>query len=276
MRRGRSLPSLRAAAVALGAGGALVIGGCVGLGAPSASAQPLVASAQAKGHATAPGQLKKSASAAGARVAAASTTTAPSGSSVVVTRPASATATTKKVHGASSGSITRTVKGHGAAKGGGAKSAKAQGNSAPSGRAVGHPSAPAPAPVPASVPPANTRATVPAPPPRPGPARTAAPTLVTAAALPGPGRLLGPIGAALAGPGGTFPLAGHELSRLPGFVLHGGWAQDSLQATARLRLPLGFLLAAAVFVLVQGLIDRRDPKVVRAPEHQSDDSVGFG
>jgi hypothetical protein len=95
--------------------------------------------------------------------------------------------------------------------------------------------------------------------------------------LPTPGRGFGVLGGVALTPGGLlpFPLNEHEFARLPGFFLHGGWADESLRATSKLRLPLSFLFAATIFILVQALIDRRDPKVVRAPEHQTDDSVGF-
>jgi hypothetical protein len=41
-------------------------------------------------------------------------------------------------------------------------------------------------------------------------------------------------------------------------------------------LVVAFALAGVAFVVVQALGDRRDPKVAGAPEHASDDSVGFG
>lgn len=49
----------------------------------------------------------------------------------------------------------------------------------------------------------------------------------------------------------------------------------SLQAETRLRVPIMFFLVVALFMAIQALIDRRDPKVVEAPEHSMDDSVGF-
>ena len=49
----------------------------------------------------------------------------------------------------------------------------------------------------------------------------------------------------------------------------------SLRAETRLRVPILFFLVVALFMAIQALIDRRDPKVVEAPEHSMDDSVGF-
>lgn len=84
-------------------------------------------------------------------------------------------------------------------------------------------------------------------------------------------------------PAWAVPDLGHSISStLPGLLggvglpLTGlGWKAFASHAAARLRLPVGFVLIAVVFVLVQALVDRRDPKVVAAPEHASDDSVGF-
>jgi hypothetical protein len=62
---------------------------------------------------------------------------------------------------------------------------------------------------------------------------------------------------------------------LPLDFLGTGWAGESLQAATRLKVPIALLLAVGLFFLVQSLIDRRDPKVSRAPEHPRDDSVEF-
>lgn len=49
----------------------------------------------------------------------------------------------------------------------------------------------------------------------------------------------------------------------------------SLQAAVDLRIPMLFGAAVLLFVLLQALVDRRDPKVARAPERGDDDTVGF-
>ncbi len=53
------------------------------------------------------------------------------------------------------------------------------------------------------------------------------------------------------------------------------WPGGSLKATAKQKLPIALLLAVGIFMLIQSLVDRRDPKVWRAPEHQQEDSVSF-
>jgi hypothetical protein len=55
----------------------------------------------------------------------------------------------------------------------------------------------------------------------------------------------------------------------------GGWQGISLQAATSLRIPILFGAAVLLFVLLQALVDRRDPKMTRAPERGEDDSVGF-
>jgi hypothetical protein len=55
----------------------------------------------------------------------------------------------------------------------------------------------------------------------------------------------------------------------------GGWQGVSLQAATNLRIPILFGAAVLLFVLLQALVDRRDPKMSRAPERGEDDSVGF-
>lgn len=42
-----------------------------------------------------------------------------------------------------------------------------------------------------------------------------------------------------------------------------------------LRVPIAFGVAAAAFLLMQAFIDWRDPKLSRAPQRGSDDTVGF-
>ena len=55
----------------------------------------------------------------------------------------------------------------------------------------------------------------------------------------------------------------------------GGWQGVSLKAATNLRIPIFFGAAVLLFVLLQALVDRRDPKMTRAPERGQDDSVGF-
>ena len=55
----------------------------------------------------------------------------------------------------------------------------------------------------------------------------------------------------------------------------GGWQGISLQAATSLRIPILFGAAVLLFVLLQALVDRRDPKMTRAPERGEDDSMGF-
>jgi hypothetical protein len=54
------------------------------------------------------------------------------------------------------------------------------------------------------------------------------------------------------------------------------WPGASLKAATKLSIPILLGVLVAVFVVLQGLIDRRDPKLTRAPERGEDDSVGFG
>jgi hypothetical protein len=61
----------------------------------------------------------------------------------------------------------------------------------------------------------------------------------------------------------------------PMVLARGGWKGLSLQAATNLKVPIVFGVAVALFVLGQALIDRRDPKLSRAPERNVDDTVGF-
>lgn len=61
----------------------------------------------------------------------------------------------------------------------------------------------------------------------------------------------------------------------PMVLANGGWKGLSLKAATNLKVPILFGLAVALFVLIQALIDRRDPKVSRAPERGDDETVGF-
>jgi hypothetical protein len=55
----------------------------------------------------------------------------------------------------------------------------------------------------------------------------------------------------------------------------GRWEGASLQAATSLSVPLALGGVVLVFVVVQWLIDRRDPKFVEAPARKEDDSIGF-
>ncbi len=48
-----------------------------------------------------------------------------------------------------------------------------------------------------------------------------------------------------------------------------------MRAARRLAVPILFGAGILVFLLVQALIDRRDPRLTRAPARDDDDSVGF-
>jgi hypothetical protein len=61
----------------------------------------------------------------------------------------------------------------------------------------------------------------------------------------------------------------------PMTLANGGWKGVSLRAATNLKVPILFGVVVALFVLVQALIDRRDPKMSRAPERNDDDTVGF-
>ena len=61
----------------------------------------------------------------------------------------------------------------------------------------------------------------------------------------------------------------------PMILSSGGWQGVSLQAAVDLRIPILFGAAVLLFVLLQALVDRRDPKVSQAPERGDDDTVGF-
>jgi len=55
----------------------------------------------------------------------------------------------------------------------------------------------------------------------------------------------------------------------------GLWSGGDLQTTTNLEIPLTFGGLLVIFVLVQWLIDHRDPRFVEAPVRKEDDSLGF-
>jgi len=58
-------------------------------------------------------------------------------------------------------------------------------------------------------------------------------------------------------------------------LANAGWQGISLRAATDLEVPILFGLFVALFVLVQALVDRRDPKLSRAPERGDEETVGF-
>jgi hypothetical protein len=72
----------------------------------------------------------------------------------------------------------------------------------------------------------------------------------------------------------SIPAAANGLNE-PMIVAGGGWAGVSMKAATNLRVPIAFALVVALFILVQALIDRRDPKLSRAPERGDEDSARF-
>ena len=131
------------------------------------------------------------------------------------------------------------------------------------------------APAPAQVSPAILTVQTPAPAPAPQtPSVSAAGSLL-------PGRVLtvsAPRTRALPSRSAQPTAASPDASLIqnePMVLASGGWQGASLQAALDLRIPILFGAAVLLFVLLQALIDRRDPKVSRAPERGDDDTIGF-
>ena len=74
---------------------------------------------------------------------------------------------------------------------------------------------------------------------------------------------------------GTPPVHGPSVLDEPVQLATAGWQGVSLQAASNLRIPILFGAAVLLFVLLQALVDRRDPKMSHAPERGDDDTVGF-
>lgn len=53
------------------------------------------------------------------------------------------------------------------------------------------------------------------------------------------------------------------------------WDGGSMDASTSQRVPFALGGLILIFVLVQWLIDRRDPKLVEAPARRHEDSIGF-
>ena len=73
----------------------------------------------------------------------------------------------------------------------------------------------------------------------------------------------------------TIPLGERQVGGQPAVSAGGLWEGSSLQAATRLSVPIALGALVVVFVVVQWLIDRRDPKFVEAPARKDDDSIGF-
>ncbi|MBV9661915.1 MAG: hypothetical protein JO337_12235 [Acidimicrobiales bacterium] len=84
--------------------------------------------------------------------------------------------------------------------------------------------------------------------------------------------------AAITAPGPTPP-ASRLLPRKgldePMVASGGPWHGPSLKTAGGLGVPIAIGASVAAFVLAQALIDRRDPKMSRAPQRSRDDTVGF-
>jgi hypothetical protein len=74
--------------------------------------------------------------------------------------------------------------------------------------------------------------------------------------------------------GASAPTVGGVFDE-PMVIANGGWKGLSLRAATNLKVPILFAFVVALFVLGQALIDRRDPKMSRAPERNDEDTVGF-
>jgi hypothetical protein len=70
--------------------------------------------------------------------------------------------------------------------------------------------------------------------------------------------------------------AGERQVASPGVVSPGAlWFGGRLRAATSASVPLALGVLVVVFIGLQWLIDRRDPKFVEAPARKDDDSVGF-
>jgi hypothetical protein len=73
----------------------------------------------------------------------------------------------------------------------------------------------------------------------------------------------------------TIPLGERLVGSQPVIALGQGWAGGTLAADITITVPVALGGAALVFIVLQWLIDRRDPKYVEAPARKDEDSVGF-
>lgn len=58
-------------------------------------------------------------------------------------------------------------------------------------------------------------------------------------------------------------------------IATGGRWHPTLRSASDLVVPIAVGVAVAFFVLVQALVDRRDPKLSSAPQRGREDTVGF-
>jgi len=78
-----------------------------------------------------------------------------------------------------------------------------------------------------------------------------------------------------ASPGSAAPEVSGLSGVLPMVAANGDNPFQPLQAATDLKVPILFGVVVALFILGQALIDRRDPKMSRAPERNDEDTVGF-
>ena len=79
----------------------------------------------------------------------------------------------------------------------------------------------------------------------------------------------------LTAPPGTVPVGEKGVTGERTVKGGGLWSGGTLQAATRLSVPIALGALVLVFVVVQWLVDWRDPKFVEAPARKEDDSVGF-
>ena len=73
----------------------------------------------------------------------------------------------------------------------------------------------------------------------------------------------------------TVPLGERLVGGQPVIAVGQGWVGGTLAANTTVTVPLALGGAALLFIVLQWLIDRRDPKYVEAPARKDEDSVGF-
>jgi hypothetical protein len=73
----------------------------------------------------------------------------------------------------------------------------------------------------------------------------------------------------------TVPALEREVAG-PAVITPGGlWSGGPLQGATILSLPMALGVLLIGFIVLQWLVDRRDPKLVEAPARKDDDSLGF-
>jgi hypothetical protein len=124
-----------------------------------------------------------------------------------------------------------------------------------------------PEPAPAA---AHSRPAASASPSRPATSSRPANTPAAAVALP-----LSPAPSAPASASPPHRASAAKGTNEPMAVAGGPWPGVSLKTATTLSVPIFFAAAVGLFLLLQALVDRRDPKVSRAPERGNDETVGF-